>query len=116
MKARVILRSLLIAYLLTGGCLLALAFILFKFNLGEGTAAAGIVLIYTAACLAGGLLAGKNIRKNRLQWGLLTGIFYYILLLGASFAVEGKWDMSLVHAVTTFFMCLGGGALGGMLS
>ena len=29
---------------------------------------------------------------------------------------QGKWDMTFAHALTTFFMCLGGGAIGGMLS
>ena len=30
--------------------------------------------------------------------------------------LKGGWDMSAAHAVTTFFMCTGGGTLGGMLS
>ena len=69
-----------------------LAFLLFQFELGEGAAAAGIV------------------------WGIVTGLSYYVLLLLVSFLAQGKWDMTFIHAVTTFFMCLGGGAIGGMLS
>ena len=61
-------------------------------------------------------MAGKIIRKDKYLWGILVGVFYYLLLITVSFAVKGKWDMSLMHAVTTFFMCLGGGALGGKLS
>lgn len=116
MKGKVILRSLLLAYGVTGLFLLILAFLLFQFELGEGAAAAGIVFIYVASCLAGGFMAGKIIRKDRYLWGIVTGLSYYALLLLVSFLAQGKWDMTFIHAVTTFFMCLGGGAIGGMLS
>ena len=45
-----------------------------------------------------------------------TGLAYYVLLLTVSVMAKGGWDMSAAHAVTTFFMCTGGGTLGGMLS
>ena len=96
MKVKVILKSLLFSYAVTGAFLLFLAFLLFQFDLGEKPVSAGIVAVYL--------------------WGILVGAFYYLLLITVSFVVQGKWEMSLVHAVTTFFMCLGGGALGGMLS
>lgn len=116
MKVKAVLRSLLMAYGLTGILLLFLAFLLFQFELGDGAAAAGIIFIYVASCLAGGFMAGKIMRKNRYLWGILTGLSYYVLLLLVSFLAQGKWDMTFTHAVTTFFMCLGGGAIGGMLS
>ena len=40
----------------------------------------------------------------------------FALLLTVSVMAKGGWDMSAAHAVTTFFMCTGGGTLGGMLS
>ena len=48
--------------------------------------------------------------------GVLSGLAYYVLLLTVSVMAKGGWDMSAAHAVTTFFMCTGGGTLGGMLS
>ena len=107
MRVKTVLWSLLLAYGLTG---------IFLLLLGEGAAAAGTVFIYVASCLAGGLAAGKIMRKNRYLWGIVTGLSYYVLLLLVSFLAQGKWDMTFAHAVTTFFMCLGGGAIGGMLS
>ena len=103
MRLKAVLRSLL-------------AFVLFWFEPGEGTAAAGITFIYVASCLTGGFAAGKIMRKDRYLWGIVTGLSYYVLLLLVSFLAQGKWDVTFAHAVTTFFMCLGGGALGGMLS
>ena len=61
-------------------------------------------------------MSGKILRKDKYLWGILVGAFYYLLLITVSFVVQGKWDMSAAHAVTTFFMCTGGGTLGGMLS
>lgn len=116
MKVKAVLRSLLFAYAMTGLLLLFLAFLLFQFDLGEKALAAGVVAIYVAACLFGGFMAGKIMRKDKYLWGMLVGLAYYLLLLGVSFVVQGKWDMTLQHALTTFFMCLGGGTLGGMLS
>lgn len=116
MRVKTVLWSLLLSYGLTGLFLLLLAFLLFQFELGEGAAAAGIVFIYVVSCLAGGFAAGRIMRKNRYLWGIVTGLSYYVLLLLVSFLAQGKWDMTFAHAVTTFFMCLGGGAIGGMLS
>ena len=116
MKVRAILRSLLFSYAVTGIFLLFLAFLLFWFDLGEKPVSAGIVAVYILSCLLGGFLAGKFIRKDKYLWGFLAGLFYYLLLITVSFVVKGKWDMSLLHAVTTFLMCIGGGTLGGMLS
>ena len=93
-----------------------LAFLLFQFDLGEKPVSAGIVAVYILSCFSGGFMSGKILRKDKYLWGILVGAFYYLLLITVSFVVQGKWEMSLVHAVTTFFMCLGGGALGGMLS
>ncbi|MDD7220304.1 MAG: TIGR04086 family membrane protein [Clostridia bacterium] len=116
MKVRAVLKSLLFSYALTGVFLLMLAFLLFSFNLGETAIAAGISAVYVLSCFLGGLMAGKLVKKDKYLWGIVTGFSYFLLLLAVSFAVRRQWDMSVSHAVTTFFMCVGGGALGGMLS
>ena len=59
---------------------------------------------------------GKDHTERPNIWGIVTGLSYYVLLLLVSFLAQGKWDMTFAHALTTFFMCLGGGAIGGMLS
>ena len=61
-------------------------------------------------------MAGKMVKKEKFLWGMLVGIGYFLLLVIVSFIVQGKWDMTLKHAVTTFLMCVGGGTLGGMIS
>lgn len=116
MKMKTVLKSLFLAYALTGVFLLLLAFLVFRMDLGTAPVAAGIVAVYVISCLAGGYMAGKLMRKDKYLWGILVGLAYFVLLAAVSFAVQGKWDMSFQHALTTFCMCLGGGALGGMLA
>ena len=110
MKIKSVLKSLFLAYAITGAFLFLLAF------LGRAPTAAAIVAIYVVSCFAGGFMAGKLVRRDKYFWGILTGLAYFILLAAASFVVQGKWDMSFQHLITTFCMCLGGGALGGMLA
>lgn len=116
MRVKAILKSLFLAYTLSGICLMLLALVMFCFDPGQMSIETGIVLTYVLSCFAGGFLAGKILKKDRYLWGILTGFFYFLLLLTVSFAAEGHWDMSLQHFLGTFVMCLGGGALGGMLS
>lgn len=116
MQIKTILRSLLLAYALSGICLLLLALIVFKLDIGQEIVTVGILVIYVVSCLAGGFLSGKLMRQNKYKWGFLVGLCYFVLLMIVSFAVQRQWDMSAQHAITTFFMCLGGGTLGGMLS
>lgn len=99
-----------------GVCLLLLALLVFKLDIGKGPVTVGILVIYVLSCLAGGFWAGKILRQDKYRWGFLVGLCYFVLLAAVSFAVQRKWDMSFQHLVTTFFMCLGGGTLGGMLS
>ena len=116
MKIKTILKSLFLSWLLTGICLLMLAFLVFRFNMGSGPVMASVIAVYVIACMAGGFFAGKIIRKDKYRWGLLVGVSYFVLLGAVSFAVQGKWDMTAAHTLTTFCMCLGGGTLGGMLA
>ena len=116
MQIKTILRSLLLAYALSGICLLLLALMVFKLDIGQGIVTVGILVIYVVSCLAGGFLSCKLMRQNKYKWGFLVGLCYFVLLIIVSFAVQRRWDMSAQHAITTFFMCLGGGTLGGMLS
>ena len=52
MKVKAILRSLFLAYLLSGVCLLLLALLVFKLDIGKGPVTVGILVIYVLSCLA----------------------------------------------------------------
>jgi len=102
MKGKAILRSLLLAYGVTGLFLLILAFLLFQFEFGGGTAAVGIIIIYVVSCLAGGFMAGKIIRKDR----YLGDRYRAFLLCSAAsgiFSGTGEMGYDLCPCVDYFF-------------
>ena len=63
MKVKVILKSLLFSYAVTGAFLLFLAFLLFQFDLGEKPVSAGIVAVYIFVLFFRRL----HVRKNSAQ-------------------------------------------------
>ncbi len=110
------LKSLLASYVITGILLAVLAVLLYKLELNEKIVSSAITGIYAVSTLAGGLIMGKQMRTRRLFWGLAIGALYFALLLAITFGVYHTLNENGGQLVTTFLLCMGGGALGGMVS
>lgn len=111
-----LLKTLLFSYILTGILLAILAFLLYRLRLGEQAVTIAIIVIYVAATLFGGFVAGKKLKNRKFLWGLLLGAAYFVVLALVSLAV-GKGGIQLGNTfLTTLVLCAGGGMLGGMLS
>ncbi|MBQ1930661.1 MAG: TIGR04086 family membrane protein [Lachnospiraceae bacterium] len=110
------LKTLLISYVLTALLLGGLAFLMYRAKLGATEAAWGVMVIYLVACAVGGFLTGRRVGTQRLLWGLLSGVLYFVvlaivsLLLGEGFQGEGRQIMTVLAA------CLAGSAVGAFLS
>lgn len=115
-KLLAFLRTLLTTYVITGILLFVLAFFLYKFKLKEAQVSLGVMAIYLLTCLFGGFLIGKSLKSKRFLWGFLTGLCYFLLLLGSSYLMNKGLNQDLRNAVTTLLVCAGGGTIGGMLS
>lgn len=113
---KILLRSLLIAYLLSGIFLLFLSFALYKRNLSEPFTNAAVYMLYAAACLAGGFCAGKSAGSRRFFWGLLIGICYALILVILSLLFQGSKIPSFQHILPLWGCCIGGGIAGGIFS
>lgn len=109
-----IVKVLLVSYLLTGGLLLLLAGLLYRFRLDEGKIQIGIILIYIVSCFAGGFLAGKMMKSRKFLWGVLLGLLYFLIMTLVSLAVNRGLQDGTTSYFTTFLLCMGGGMLGGM--
>ena len=109
-------KCLLAAYLLTGGALLLLALLLYRFQLSGQAVNIGIVVIYTAAAFLAGFFAGKGTGERRFLWGLLAGTIYFVLLALLTLLVNHGFKDLGNHFFTTLMICAGSGMLGGMLS
>ena len=66
-------KSLLIAYVVTGIFLLILTLLLYKMGLSEQKVNIGVILIYVIATFSGGFVMGKLSMTHKFLWGLLTG-------------------------------------------
>lgn len=109
-----IVKALLASYLLTGGLLLLLAGLLYRFRLDEGKVQIGIILIYILSCFAGGFLAGKMMKSRKFLWGVLLGLLYFLVMTLVTLAVNRTLQDGTTSFLTTFLLCMGGGMLGGM--
>ena len=70
-------KSLLIAYVVTGIFLLILTLLLYKMGLSEQKVNIGVILIYVIATFSGGFVMGKLSMTHKFLWGLLTGVLYW---------------------------------------
>lgn len=109
-----VVKALLVSYLLTGGLLLLLAGLLYRFRLDEGKIQIGIILIYIVSCFAGGFLAGEMMKSRKFLWGVLLGLLYFLIMTLVSLAVNRGLQDGTTSYFTTFLLCMGGGMLGGM--
>lgn len=110
------MKALLLAYGITGGLLLLLAFLLYKLGLGESQVNLGIMLIYIFSCLLGGFYMGKKAKVRKFAWGMGLGVGYAGLLTAVTFLTEHQARGDMKETAIMFFLCFLGGALGGMLS
>ncbi len=114
--AGTMLRALVLSYLVTTVILLALAFIMLKFQPDTGKTEIGILVTYVLSCFLGGWYAGRRGGRRKFLWGLATGLLYFLLL----FVISGMGDRAVQTDLTRNFLslllCAGGGMLGGMIS
>lgn len=111
-----ILKCLLGAYVVTGGFLLLLALLLYRFQLKESVVAVGIIVIYVISTFLSGMLVGKKMGNRKFLWGLLMGVLYFCVLAAVSLLVNHSLKDISSNFFTTFLICAGSGMLGGMVS
>lgn len=111
-----IVKVLLLEYIVTAAALLLLAFLLLKFKLSNSSIRIGLTVVYVTANLVGGLFIGKIMKQKKFLWGFLVGFSYFLVVSIVSFIVNKGFYIDFNHAAIVFFLCAGGGMLGGMLS
>lgn len=111
-----LLKCLLVSYILTGGMLMLLALLVYRFSLSEKLVSVVIIGIYIGATFLAGFLAGKKLKAKKYLWGLLVGSVYFLVLVVLSLAVNHSFKDVATNFFTVLIMCAGSGMLGGMLS
>ena len=110
------LKALLASYIMTGGMLLLLALLLYRFSLSEKIVSISIIIIYVVASFLAGSIAGKRAETRKFLWGLLMGILYFLVLVVVSLLVNHSLKDVATNFFTVLFLCAAGGMLGGMQS
>lgn len=110
-----LMKCLLASYVVTGVLLLAVAGLLYKFSLSEEIVNIAIIAIYCISSLLAGLFFSKGAANRRFLWGMAAGVLYFLIICGVSAVFEPEFSLISNSSITTLFICLGSGMLGGML-
>ncbi len=114
-KLVALMKCIAASYLITGVLLLAVAGLLYKFSLSEAIVEICIIVIYCISSLLAGLFFSKSAQSRRFLWGMAAGALYFLIICAISAAVEPDFKLISNSSITTLFICLGSGMLGGML-
>lgn len=102
------------AWLITAALLLAMAFIMWKFQPDMGKLQFGIYGIYVLSCLLAGRYTGKRGARRKFLWGMCSGVLYFGILAAVSVLSDRAVQPDVLHRVLAFVFCTAGGMLGGM--
>ena len=103
-------------YLLSGVLLFIISAITYYGDLSGKIVEIGILVIYLLICLVGGFITGKIKKNKRFLWGMAAGTGYFLVLLIVSLAMNGFAITDTVGLLTVLVICVGSGAIGGMIS
>lgn len=114
-KAKRMVKSLVISYLMTAVVLFVLALVMYKSKMSISGANGGILFTYVISSLLGGLLYSGSFSEKRYLGGGLFGVVYFLIV----YCVSAFWNHSLIGhmpgMLTAFLICVFSGMLGGML-
>lgn len=116
MKILEVIKSLVVAYIITGIALAILAFVIYKWNVNETVTNIVILAIYVLATFIGGFITGKRVQERKFLWGSVLGGCYILIIYGVSMILSASLNMISTASVLAAVLCLAGGMIGGMLS
>ena len=103
-----LVKTLIIAYVITAVLLLLTAFGLYRLHLSDWQVMAAVVII----CFAGGYILAKAQKSRKMLWGMGFGILYFTVLTAAAFILTKGADMDMTALVKALIVCLLAGGAG----
>ncbi|MBH1941593.1 TIGR04086 family membrane protein [Mobilitalea sibirica] len=111
-----LLEGLLFSYIITAFVLLLLSFLMLKLDLSGAVISGGIHFAYILSAFIGGFFIGKKVEQKKFLWGMVMGVFYFIILMLVSLLMNRVTPLPLGSLFTVFVISSLSGMLGGMLS
>ncbi len=115
-KMFAVLKGLLFSYIITAFILLLLSFLMLKLDLSGTIISGGIIFAYILSTFIGGFFVGKKAEQRKFIWGLIMGVFYFVILMLVSLAMNRAEPLPLGNLLTSFLICSLSGMVGGMIS
>lgn len=118
MKKNVVIqmaKGVVLAYLISGICLLSLAFLMFQWDVTEGVVRGGIIFAYVFSCFLSGMVVSAHREGRKYLWGLAMGLLYYVILFAVSMILNRAVFTQIPGIFPALFLCAFGGMLGGMM-
>jgi putative membrane protein (TIGR04086 family) len=115
-KILTLLKGLLLSYIVTAFILLILSFLMLKLDLSSMVISGGIQFVYIISAFVGGFFVGKRVEQRKFLWGLVMGIFYFIVVMLISIFLNRSTPLSLGSLFIVFIISSLSGMLGGMIS
>ncbi len=115
-KIFTMLKGLLFSYIITAFVLLILAFLMLKLDLSGTVFSGGIHFAYIISSFIGGFFVGKKVEQKKFFWGLIMGVFYFIIIMLISLLMNRVTPIPMGSLFTVFAICGLSGMLGGMIS
>ncbi len=118
MKKNVIVqmaKGVVLAYFVSGICLVLLAFLMFQWEVSEGVVRGGIIFAYVFSCFLSGMVVSSYHNGRKYLWGLGMGLLYYLILFAGSMIFNRAMFTQIPGIFPALFICGFGGMLGGML-
>ncbi len=111
-----VLEGLLFSYIITAIILLIVSFLMLNFDLSGSVISAIINVTYIVSTFMGGFFVGKKTEQKKFVWGLVVGVFYFIILMLVSLLMNRVGPIPIGSLITVFIITGLGGMLGGMIS
>lgn len=111
-----ILEGLVFSYIITGLILLLISFLMLKLELSSVVFSGAINLAYITSTFIGGFFIGKRTEQKKFIWGLVVGVFYFVILMLVSLMMNRAGVLPLGSLFTVFIITSLSGMLGGMIS
>lgn len=115
-KMFAVLKGLLFSYIITAFLLLLISLLMLKLDLSSMVISGGIILAYILSNFIGGFFVGKKAEQKKFLWGLVLGVFYFIILMIVSMAMNHAGALPMGNLLTAFLICGLSGMVGGMVS
>jgi len=115
-KMFALIKGLLFSYIITAFILLILSLLMLKLDLSSTVISVGINFAYIVSAFVGGFFVGKKIEQRKFLWGLIMGVFYFIVLMLISLMMNRVAPLPMGSLFTVFIICGLSGMLGGMVS